>query len=836
MMRARIAFAGLFACACSFGSTRAFAQLDLQALGRALSAGTFAAASSTALPKALSRASSGKLSVVVRSQSGMTSAPELTLLGRFAIASLDPARIAALGAAHPDWSFDWSPPRHPLLDRADGWVHASEVRAATNTSGQGVVVGIVDTGVDLAHADLQTADHKTRVAWLLDISRPAAGVHADLESAYGCDVASTPCAIYAGADLDALLANDISGDEPTDDLGHGTHVASLAAGNGLASKVPTYIGMAPEATLVVARVADASGAISDPDVLRAVKFVFDRAADLGMPAVVNLSLGSDFGAHDGSSALESELSSMVDADSAGHAIVVAAGNSAGLYTNADLSYPGPFGIHTEVHVPRDSISLVPLITPPPLTGGTSVNGIAYVWLGFRPGDDVSVGLDDKDGSFVPLVKPGQATTFSRPGYEATIYNGVESPSDSTGQSLGIGRNSAVLVIGGTNGSFGTWDANIDFKIHFEGEGTAELWVQGAGDLDPDANIGALFPRGLKEGTINVPASASALIGVGATLNRTTWVSAAGTMVDMPDLGALTNAPLDSIAYFSAAGPNALGALKPDLVAPGVSVAGAMAPSADPRRNGGTGLFASFGRCPGTEECFVVDDTHAITSGTSMSAPIVAGSIALLFERDPTLTQDGVRALLQAGARPLQGLVPDERQIGPGALDLEGALAAATEGDSPAERVPGAQSWLALSESYAHPDPNWPFVGYAELRDDAGEIADGFDPSRLTLSVEQANVTENLTRVAPGFYRFTLAAPSGSGGQTLRLKLAFDDQPLLQSDVPIAVDHWVADDGVSTRGGCAFAARGSLVGVAWFGAAALGCGLFVARRRRHMRAK
>ncbi|HEY4105173.1 MAG TPA: S8 family serine peptidase [Polyangiaceae bacterium] len=830
MARAHIAFAALFAGACSFGSARASAQFDLQAFGRALSARQFAGASGAALPKALNRAASGKVSVVVRSKSGTMSAPELTELGRFAIASLDPARIAALGAAHPDWSFDWSPPRHPLLDKADGWVHASEVRAATNTSGQGVVVGIVDTGVDLAHADLQTADHKTRVAWLLDISRPAAGLHADLESAYGCNVASTECAIYGGSDLDALLANDISGDEPTDDFGHGTHVASLAAGNGLASKVPTYIGMAPEATFVVARVADSSGAISDPDVLRAVKFVFDRAADLGMPAVVNLSLGSDFGAHDGSSALESELAAMLGPDFPGHAIVVAAGNSAGLYTNADSVYPGPFGIHTEVHVPRDSVSLVPLLTPPPLSGGTDVSGTAYVWLGFRPGDNVSVGLDDKDGSFVPQVKPGQATTFKRSGYEATIYNGIDSKGDSADETLGVGRNSAVLVVDGI------WPSASGFKIHLEGEGTAELWVQGTGDLDPEANLGALFPRGLKEGTINVPASASALIGVGATLNRTTWVSVAGTMIDMPDLGALTNAPLDSIAYFSAAGPNALGALKPDLVAPGVSVAGAMAPSADPRRNGGNGLFASFGRCPGTEECFVVDETHAITSGTSMSAPIVSGSIALLFERDPTLTQDGVRALLQAGARPLQGLVPDERQIGPGALDLEGALAVATESDSPADRLPGAQSWLALSESYVHPDPNWPFVGYAELRDDAGQIADGFDPSRLSLSAEPAKLSENLTRVAPGFYRFTLAAPAGSGGQTLHLVLSFDGQPLLKNDVPIAVDHWVLDDGVSARGGCAFVARRISFGFAWFDAGALGIALFVARRRRHMLTK
>jgi len=240
-------------------------------------------------------------------------------------------------------------------------VHAANVRKETATSGQGVVVGIVDTGVDLAHADLQTADHKTRVAWLLDVSRSPEGLHADLESAYGCDGADTACAVFAASDLDALLANN--GNPPTDDFGHGTHVASLAAGNGLSSMVPRYIGMAPEATYVVARVAQANGNIEDADVLRAVKFVFDRAADLGMPAVVNLSLGSDFGGHDGSSALESELSAMIGPDFPGRAIVVAAGNSAGLYSGLASPYPAPFGVHTEVHVPLDSVSLVPLITP-----------------------------------------------------------------------------------------------------------------------------------------------------------------------------------------------------------------------------------------------------------------------------------------------------------------------------------------------------------------------------------------------------------------------------------------------------------------------------------------
>ncbi|MEO6599902.1 MAG: S8 family serine peptidase, partial [Polyangiaceae bacterium] len=304
--------------------------------------------------------------------------------------------------------------------------------------------------------------------------------------------------------------------------------------------------------------------------------------------------------------------------------------------------------------------------------------------------------------------------------------------------------------------------------------------------------------------------------------------------DLPNFGSVPNTPLDSIAYFSAAGPNALGMLKPDIVAPGVFVAGAMARTVDPRNVSG-GIFSSQGLCPAEDDCFVVDDTHAITSGTSMSAPIVAGAVALLFERDPTLTQDAVRAILQAGARKLQGVVIDPRQIGPGALDLEGALAVATAGDSPALRIPGDQSWLTLSASFAHPDPSWPLTGYLDLRDDAGNLADGFDPSRLRLVTHTALVRENLTRVAPGFFRFTVTAPADSGGQTLGLQVYFDQQLIAATELPIAVDRWVATYRVSARGGCAMprvpapSSTGSVL-------SALFAALAVLRRRRYMRAK
>ena len=740
------------------------------------------------MPRLFARGPAGGVSLIVRGRAPGVRAPELVSVGDFAVGELSAARLQELSEAHPDWVFDWAPPRHVLLDRIEGWVHAERVRAQTQTSGQGVVVGIVDTGVELTHADLRAESGKTRVAWLLDLSQPAQGLEPDLEAAYGCNV-KPGCAVYSAGDLDALTSNNVSGDEPSDPFGHGTHVASLAAGNGLSSPTPRYIGVAPEATLIVVRVAQADGGILDPDVLRAVKFVFDRAEQLGMPAVVNLSLGSDFGAHDGSSGLELGLSAMVGSAFPGRAIVVAAGNSAGLTDGAALNskYPGPFGIHTEVHVPRYVGARVPLLTPP--RTGETLNATVYVWVGFRNGDAVSVGVDDRSGTVVPLVATGKGNKFEDQQLTVAVLNG--SARGTSTDSIDPGRNGAVVSISGT------WAADRDFSIRLEGHGTAELWAQGQGDLNPEIAYGPLFPRARKEGTINVPASASALIAVGATLNRNAWVDVDGNAIDMPNLGALTNAPLDSIAYFSSAGPNALGVLKPDLVAPGVFVAGAMARSADPRRSSSE-LFANLGRCPTQGECFVVDDTHAITSGTSMSAPIVAGAIALLFQRDPTLTQDSVRAILQAGARKLEGAIIDPRQIGPGALDLEGALAVASAGESPAVRVPTTRSWLTLSASSAHPDPAWPVTGYLDLRDDSGALADGFDPARLHLSARPATVQEPLTRVAPGFFRFVVSGPAAAGGQTMQLALSFDDQLIASAKLPI---ERLPDEAASVSGAC-----------------------------------
>ena len=319
------------------------------------------------------------------------------------------------------------------------------------------------------------------------------------------------------------------------------------------------------------------------------------------------------------------------------------------------------------------------------------------------------------------------------------------------------------------------------------------------------------------------------------MNRNTWTDHTGATVTFSEHGSLVDAPDDTIAYFSSAGPNAFGVLKPDIVAPGANVIGAMSRDSDPRDPASSGIFAGLGRCDGfDEECFVVDDDHAVSSGTSMAAPIVAGAVALLFERDPGLDQEAVRALLSAGARKLEGTVLFEQQAGAGGLDLMGSLEALAAGAL--ERVPGSESVLVLASSFAHPEPTWPLRGLIELRDDEGRIADGFDPERLSFDADFAVMAEDLRRVAPGLMAFSLQVPAGSGGKTLRLRVTFDGETLLARDVPVAVDHTLSQQTPTARGGCALATAPRGAAPRALSAAVFATALLRRRRRRRATAR
>lgn len=688
----------------------------------------------------------------------------------------------------------YRPPLRPLLDRADGWVQASLGRAEAGLAGDGVYVGVVDTGFDARHPDLRNADGSTRIAWLIDFGQAPAGIYPALEDEYGCTSDDLPCRILDAAAIDALLTNAVTGDEPKDRRGHGTHVASLAAGNGLSQDPPVYVGMAPAASLALAQVLGPDGSIDEASVLLGTRFIFDRAAAAGKAAAVNISLGTDFGAHDGSSLIERSLASFVGSGRPGRVVVVAAGNSATQAAGLTHDYPEPLGVHTEVHVPARTSVRVPVLT---LASSSDALGSVFVWLQSRPGDRLRIGFDAGVGGSTHWVESGDSRAFaiedSDGDFDVTVVN---DPSE-TDAGLGVGSGSAAVVISGA------WKHGRSFVLHLEGQGTAQLWVEGAGALAPGSASGVFLPRSTKEGTITIPASDPNLIAVGATVNRLEWPS---DSAEAENLLPALDVPLDSVAYFSSAGPSSLGNLKPELVAPGAYVVGAMSRDADPRDD----PFSIFAT-PACSDlgCRVVDDEHAVSSGTSMAAPLVTGASALLLQRDPSLTASDVRMLLQAGSRAAGGSVAEEQQAGAGVLDVLGSLRVQDleqrdSADGPDRALSDApareHTRLVLASSFVRPDPDWPLQALLLLRDADDAVADRA-PAHVRFVSDGAAQTAS-ERLGPGLWQLTLAAPADAGGKTLSLEVFVDDALVASRQVKVAVDPAVARAGFSARGGCA----------------------------------
>ncbi|MCL2725589.1 MAG: S8 family serine peptidase [Polyangiaceae bacterium] len=750
-----------------------------------------------------------------------------------------PQKIDAFSFLHPELRLEVAPPLHPLLNRVGQWAQTTAARTTLGADGTGVLIGIADTGIDVTHPDLIDANGHSRVAWLLDFSlMPLGGAYADLEQKYGIKDDSGNViggAVFSGAMIDERLAAIKAGTcvdtaegkcAPSDDIGHGTHVAGIAASSGT-----SYTGMAPASKIVFVRVArDNSDGIENDDLMRAVEFLFDRAAFEQQPMVVNLSLGSDFGPHDGTLLWEETIASYVGADHPGHVIVAAAGNSGSIVDSP---------IHQSVRVPSGVTMRVPVRT----SGARS--GTVQIWVTLRDGADLKIGLDGPDGQWIAPVASGNENGKNTSAYSAGIINGADLP-DSP---IPAGSRGAVVVW------TGAWPSGT-YEITLVGSGMAELYLEGVEDAALGASRPATFANGVREGTITLPATHPSIIGVGCTVNRAEWTSIGDARVrlEVPILDGPGGMPLLSgtgqiqyrdlgegeVCWFSSAGPTATGVPKPEIAAPGALVISALSRSALP---GTTGSDFTTDSCPLTadgrsdDRCLQIDDEHAVASGTSMSSPAVAGVVALLLQRDPTLTQDQVRALLQAGAHRFRGASPFEDQSGPGEVDAVGALDALDLMHDPKLAMPAlSQSWITLSSDYVPADGSTSVTAIVELRtEDGAHRADLFDASRLSpvLFVDDASVSPpSISRRGPGVWVYEWKPPPGLGGLRATFGATFDGQPIVAyRTLPIATDGWMASYASHGGGsGCGMHASRTVDASAAIAFAALGLA-FVNRRRR-----
>ncbi len=717
-----------------------------------------------------------------------------------------PADLVAFAAGHPSLEIEVTPPLHTLLNNASAYVFAREA-IAQGLDGSGVLVGVADTGLDVTHPDFLDSQGHTRVAWLLDLSAPPRGVHRDLEEKFGTTGSAglVAGAVWSAEDIDAAVAAGAPSTLPHDEVGHGTLVTSCAAGNGLSGQ-SGYRGIAPAATILLARITGAgTTSIDADDMLRGVAFLYDRADALGEPVVVNLSLGTDFGPHDGTLVWEQALASFVGPDHPGRALVAAAGNS-GSIAMAD----GPL-VHQNVHVNEGTTARVPIPTNGARHGGVDV------WVAMHSGASLRVGLDGPDGTWIAPVPSGASAGKSQGGYNAGIYNGSEAASPVPARSHG-----AVVVWQGN------WPVG-SYAVTLSGSGTADLYVEANGDAAGPQGRPLGFANGVRESTINLPATNPSIIGVGCTINKKSWRDAQTHVQSLPvplldlagglpNANGLTREPIDGEpCWFSSAGPTLTGVQKPDIMAPGAAIVGALSRQAVPPA--GASIFTNE-LCVEESDpsCQVIDPQHGISFGTSFSSPIVAGTVAVMLQHDPTLTEDEILAALQGGSHRLRGPAPFEDQSGVGEVDVLGAIAAVDRLRDPHLVLPvRSESWLTLGADFCLADGSTPLQAILELRASRTDVsappADGFGEGRLAayarVDGRPFEDAVQTTRRGPGVWLVTVQLPPGLGGSTLTVGATFDGVPIVaEKTIPIATDVWNSEYAATVRGGCRLAGSGS----------------------------
>jgi subtilisin family serine protease len=538
--------------------------------------------------------------------------------------------------------------------------------------GAGVVVGVIDSGVDWTHGDfIDNVTGNTRIAFYWDQS--------------DTDDDKTPAGFtygheYTAAEIDAGNVKESA--EDTD--GHGTHVCGTAAGDGSDSG---KMGVAPEATIVFVKFDFDGDRNSDAAIIDGVDYIFQKAAALGMPAVINMSLGTDFGPHDGSTLEERGIDALTGP---GKIVVVAAGNPGSNNWSQKLSWgfamhgKGPLG---QLSAPEDysfdfEVSDYASHADKDLDGDGELDADYIFFDIWYPGNNKCR---------VQVITPcGQAYPPSFGGrYRNTWVTGSPMTGFSTseggiivgngGDQLDWGADSGdheiyleVSDYWGTNPVKGTWKVKlVPADSNSTCSGTYHAWHAGSSSIvrgwrDDSSRVPPRFDGVETDNayTIGSPASADNVLAVAAYQSRNCWDYVYGT-TDSQCVGEVSNQPqcygdapidyydffaLGELAYFSARGPRRDETLlKPEIATPGVGIASALSSHAIPDDvnkclsywDGGEYHYGTNRVLPG--------EKATVIQGTSMACPNATGAVALMLEANGALDIACLRSLLSQTA-------------------------------------------------------------------------------------------------------------------------------------------------------------------------------------------
>ena len=478
------------------------------------------------------------------------------------------------------------------------------VNRATPLTGKGVIVGVIDTGIDFNHINLCDQDGRSRVLAVY-MPHDSTGVSPVVQGD------TLPGSCYETAEAISQLTTDHTGST------HGTHTTGTAAGS---YKGNGWHGVAPEADIVVCGMP--GNEFTDVNIANAVKYIFDYADRVGKPCVINMSLGDSYGPNDGSSFLCKAYESV---SGPGRICVLSAGNDGDASTclhhtlSSDLDtlttlfkkqFNGiPYQGYVSMWSDRDQIHRSRIVV---INSETHEVEYTSPLLDYLPEDSIMKISSDDDPSFAAYftgtilaanaIEPHVLTDGTPTMRYHSMWDIDATAVDNT-HLLGVQYCSSQ-------------------ETHLVGWATKSMCFSTNGI---EGIVG-----GSTYGTISDLATTDSVISVGAYCSRASYISKTGSTIR------IGKCYPNDIAYFSSYGPDENGIQRPDVCAPGMSLI-----SSANRYND----VANRDRWPASAFVDGVEYPFYSNQGTSMSAPVVTGTIALMLQLNPMLSTSAVRDVI-----------------------------------------------------------------------------------------------------------------------------------------------------------------------------------------------
>lgn len=520
------------------------------------------------------------------------------------------------------------------MDRVRQVTKTDQAVAKYGVTGKGVVVAILDRGIDWQHPDFIKPDGTTRIKWILDMSGqnlcgpgipPTPGTPAPVE--------------YSEARINAALLGG-----PTintrDAVGHGTATAGIAAGNGRALASRLYRGMAPEADLIVVKLTSEGAPAHDTQpaenpfqgcIEEALDWLDGKVTALGEPVVALINSGTQWGPIDGTSAVSRKIDQVFGSNRPGRVYVAAGGDEGGLANHAGGDYPNAADVVVGT------------------SKATTATTYMQMWYTGSHGAQVTVTFND--GTSMGPVGPGGSTSANG----VTISQHPPGNEFYPWQSTSGDRAVWIRILGHSGAG------SIKVRGTQAGAGHFDLY----GDvLGPNLTSIVSFTDHIVPGRLTDYASSQSAIVAANYVDKTNWID-----IDRVPRSIVTEGAVDGLWSKSPGGPTRNG--RPygiDVTPPGQNCFASSARNSywhTLRSNlvqNGNGYYARAG-------------------GTSGSAPILTGAIALMLQFHPTLTASQIRQTLRgfAFADGFTGPVPNANW-GYGKLNVLAALDATNLAD------------------------------------------------------------------------------------------------------------------------------------------------------------